>query len=364
MNPSDYLREKRQQVEREVKNIKEFDVFDFNYVPEQPIERPEMDRIINAILKYEKTHIPTNIFAFGSRGCGKTLTVKYLQRLFQASEGDARILYVNARENNTSFKMFAHILGVPPRGVSLSELFDRFRREHATPTVLILDEVDFISEKDRHKEILYLMSRCSENYMLIMLANNPKFQADIDARTKSSLNPIPLHFKNYDAMQIREILERRAKRGLHTYSPALTAEIAGMTVKRTNSDVRVAIKSLYYMATEKGESVAECFEHAQRDLKTDLICDLNYNNLLVLKAIALSREGLVKDVYERYSRLCAEKSEKPFCYAHFYHNLSYLQSVGLILLASTKVGQTYTNRIGLLFHHSLLDGIHQSKLNR
>jgi archaeal cell division control protein 6 len=364
MDPESYLRAKRMEVDKEVANIKDFRVFDFNYVPEHPIERPEMDRIVNAILKYERSRIPTNIFAFGSRGCGKTLTVKYLHRLFETSDDKVQLLYVNARENNTSFKMLAQVLGVSPRGVSMTELFDRFRRAHTKPTVLVLDEVDCISDKDRHKEILYLMSRCPENYMLIMLANNPKFLSEIDVRTRSTLAPVPLHFRNYDACQIGEILDQRAKRGLVSDSSGIAQEIAGLTAKMTNSDVRVAIKTLYYVATAKGETVRESFEQAQRDVVADLICDLNYNNLLILKAASLSKEGLVKDVYARYSRLCADKSEKPFCYTYFYNNLSYLQSLGLILLASTKIGRAYTNRINLLFQPALLHGIHQARLSR
>ncbi len=361
MDPEQYLRQKREQVENEVRNIRDFRVFDLNYVPDQPTERPEMDRITRAIVKYERSHLPINIFAFGSRGCGKTLTVKYLQRLFNASDGPTRLLYVNAREHNTSFKMLAHLLAVTPRGVSLSELFDRFRRAYSAPTVVVLDEVDFISDKDRHKEILYLMSRCPDNYMLILLANNPKFVAEIDVRTRSSLHPVPLHFKNYDAVQVSEILRQRAERGLHTHSAELISRIAGLVVKHTNADVRVALKTLYYMATERGQDLDECFRSAREDLTADLIGDLNYNNLLVLKAAGHSPNGLVKDIYERYSQLCAAKNEKPFCYAHFYNNLSYLQSLGLILLSSTKVGRAYTNRIGLLFHQDLLKTAYHAK---
>ena len=362
MDPAEYLREKRARVEEQVKNIRDFRVFDLNYVPDQPVERPEMDRIVQAILKYERSHIPTNIFAFGSRGCGKTLTMKYLQRLFREAQGEARVLYVNAREHNTSFKMLAQLLSVTPRGVSITELFDRFRRVYTAPTVLVIDEVDFISEKDRHKEILYLMSRCPENYMLILLANNPKFVAEIDGRTRSSLNPTPLHFKNYDAIQIFDILKQRAERGLKRCVPGLLKEIAALVVRNTNSDVRVALKTLFYVATEKGKGAQDSFDVALSDLRADLIGDLNYNNLLVLKAASQGKEGLVKDVYERYTELCAAKSEKPFCYAHFYNNLSYLQSLGLILLASTKVGRTYTNRIGLLFQPELLGSAHQTRL--
>ena len=363
MDAFDYLKEKQDQVEKEVKNIKDFRVFDLNYIPDTPINRPEMDKITKAVLKYEKSCIPTHIFAYGSRGCGKTVTMRYLQRLFENSSVDARLLYVNAREHNTSFKMFAQLLGVTPRGVSLSELFARFKSQFAAPTILILDEIDFISDKDKDKEILYLLSRCAENYMLIMLANNPKFVSEIDTRTRSSLNPAPLHFKNYDAIQMLKILAQRAKEGLKGHSPAMLKEISALAVKHTNSDVRIALKTLYYMATEKGKDLQECFHNAQKDLTADLICDLNYNNLLVLKAASKTSTGFVKDIYETYSRMCAMKNERPFSYAYFYNNLSYLQSLGLILLASTKVGRAYTNRISLLFHPALLQSVYEAKFD-
>ena len=364
MDPAQYLRDKRAQVEKQVRNIRDFRVFDFNYVPDQPIGRPEMDKITQAIVKYERSHIPTNIFAFGSRGCGKTLTVKYLQRLFNESKEGARVRYVNARENNTSFKMLAQLLSVTPRGVSLSELFERFKKEHPSPTVLIIDEVDSISKKDPHKEILYLASRCSENYMLVLLANNATFQEkEIDEKTRSSLNLVSLHFKNYDAVQIREILERRARKGLKKWNSVLLKEIAALVVKQTHADVRVAIKTLYYMATERGENLQDSFQNAMRDLTADLICDLNYNNLLVLKAASQSPNGLVKDIYDRYVRLCTQKSEKPFCYAHFYNNLCYLQSLGLILLLSTKIDRSYTNRIELQFPAVLLQHAYEARFN-
>jgi len=361
LDPNQYLATRRAEVEKAIQNIRDFRVFDFNYVPEQPVERPEMDQITQAVIKYERSRIPTNIFAFGSRGCGKTVTLRYVARLFQESRGDVRLLYVNAREHNTSFKMLAHLLGVTPRGLSLSELFERFRAAFQSPTVLVLDEIDFISDKDRDKEILYLASRCPESYMLILLANNPKFIAEIDVRTRSSLHPVPLHFRNYDAELIFMILRQRAERGLKRWSSGLLRGIAALVVKHTNADARAAIKTLYYMATERGQNLQASFQNALRDLTADLICDLNYSNLLVLKAVSQTANGLVKDVYDRYSKLCVAKSEKPFCYAHFYNNLSYLQSLGLILLSSTKIGRAYTNRIGLLFHPSLLDVAYQAK---
>jgi hypothetical protein len=39
---------------------------------------------------------------------------------------------------------------------------------------------------------------------------------------------------------------------------------------------------------------------------------------------------------------------------HFYSNLSYLQSLGLLVLISTKVHRTYANRIQLTFDPTIL----------
>ena len=50
MDPKRYLMERRAEVAQAVENITNFQVFDFNYVPDQPIERPEMDQLVRAIL--------------------------------------------------------------------------------------------------------------------------------------------------------------------------------------------------------------------------------------------------------------------------------------------------------------------------
>ena len=361
-----HLREWQREAEQESSHVRDFRVFTLNYLPEEPIERPEMEQISRAILRYGHSGIPTNIFIFGSRGCGKTLTLKHLQSAFSQEGITARILYVSARGNNTSFKMLARLLNVTPRGYSLSELFDRFCETHPGKTVLIIDEIDFMSDKDPGREILYMMSRAEQNYMLILSANNPRFLHNLDSMTRSSLGPVPLHFRNYDAEQIFSILKQRAETGLKSCSDSLLREIAGMVTKLTNSDVRVAIRTLYYAATDKYPSVEQCFEHAQRDLVADVMRGLNYNNILQLQAVLGSKERLVKEVYREYLRICEGRQEKAFGYTRWLHNLGYLQSVGLVLLISTHVktgvGATRTNKIEPLFEEALLKNAFQEKL--
>ena len=350
------MRTQKDRLSEETALVKDPSVFDFNYIPEQPFMREECKAIIDAMLRFDLTGIPTHMAVIGSRGSGKTLTLKMLQK--EVTQQTAlNVLYANCRHHNTSFKILAHFLNVKARGASLSELYERFSETCSGRTVVVLDEIDLMSLKDHRREILYLLSRSEKPFMIIMLSNSPHVLKELDAATRSSLQPRLVHFRNYNAEQIHEILRDRAAQGLHSWEDGHLAEIAALTARRTNADTRVAIKTLCYIVTEAPGDVALCFEQARRDIVVDLVNDLASPTLMILWAAASSQSELAKDIYERYCRISQELQEKPFSYVYFYSNLSYLQSVGLIALVSAKVDRVYTNRILLTFERSVLDPI-------
>jgi cell division control protein 6 len=362
MKITDYLSRQARALDDTSRRIKDFRIFDFNHIPDEPFMREEAKPIIDAYLRYLKTGIANHLFIFGSRGSGKTLMIKYIQRLLAKRE-HADVLYVNCRQHNTSFKILAHLLGVRPRGCSLDELWHRFSDAYSRRLILVLDEVDLLSDKDRHKDILYLLARSPKNYMAVLLSNHPKFLNKLDESIRSSLQPEMVHFRNYDAQEILAILRDRARLGLRQFQEEKLARIAALTTRTTNSDVRVAIKTLYYVALEQVPNVEEIFDRARRDILKDVLADLNDRNLLILQAASEAREPFVKEVYARYCRISQAASEEPFSYVYFYSSLSYLQSIGLILLLSTKVGRTYTNRIQLLFDPELLEVIGRARFD-
>jgi len=132
-----------------------------------------------------------------------------------------------------------------------------------------------------------------------------------------------------------------------------------MTAKHTNSDVRVAIKTLYLSALEPDLPLRQHFEKARRDIMFDVVKDLNDKNLLILKAAQATPDGLAKGVYESYQQISTRCQEEPLSYMAFYSTLSYLQSLGLVVLLSTKVNRAYTNRVQLTFDPSILQTIIQ-----
>lgn len=350
---AEYLRQRKQHVAEQARAVRDFQVFDFDHVPDQPLLRDEARQLIDDMLRFEVSGIPTHYAIIGSRGSGKTLTLKYLQRIVP-QQAQLDVLYANCRDHNTSFKILAHLLNVRARGASLAELFKAFCSRCDRKTVVVLDEVDLMSAKDPRREILYLLSRAAQPFMVLMLANNPHVLKQLDPATRSSLQPLPLHFRNYDAGQIAEILRDRAERGLARWDKGQLAEIAALTVQSAHADARVAIKTLFYAVTRPKERLADCLERARRDVLVDIINDLSDAMLFMLWAVEASPTDFIKPIYKQYCRSCHERRERPFSYMHFYSSLGYLQSAGVVALHSTKVGRTYTNRVQLTFDRPIV----------
>lgn len=363
MNIKAYYKEKKSRENVKSNLVKDFSVFDFNYIPKEPLMREECKHLIDEMLRFEMTGIPTNQAIIGTKGSGKTLTLKYLQNLMNA-ETQLSVVYANCREHNTSFKIFAHLLDVQARGASLTEMYKKFCQRYCGKTIVLLDEIDLMSRKDRKREILYFLSRSKNPYLVIMLSNNYRVLRELDASTKSSLQPVTVYFKNYDASQLRDILHERAKHGLHKRNNSSLAQIAAMTTKKTNGDARVAIKTLYYTVTETKTDIEACFEKAREDIIIDMINDLSDPTLMILHAVTSTRSDFAKEIYTRYCQVSLCQNERPFSYMYFYSNLSYLQSMGLVALIATKVGRTYANRVMLTFDEPILEPIYRLRLAR
>lgn len=356
MDIDKYLRDKTNRIEKSFGKIRDLRVFDFNYIPPAPLFRAELRPIIDALVRYEKTGVANHLLVVGSRGCGKTLSLLYLRKLFQ--ERNLDLLYVNCRVENTSYKILARLLGARARGVSFAELAERFGDAYPNKTVVLLDEIDLLSDKDKNREILYFLSRSENNYMAVLLSNNPKWASTLDESIQSTLQAEQIYFRPYSAWELRQILGQRAKEGLESAPDEVLAKIAALTAKYTQSDARVSLKTLYYWAVEPKTSLEDIFQKARRDLVVEIVKNLNDKSLLILRA-AGTEEKPVKEIYENYRRLCSQYKDQPFSYVHFYSNLAYLQSLGLILLTSTKIRRSYTKLLQLTFPVDVLDAVWQ-----
>jgi len=85
-------------------------------------------------------------------------------------------------------------------------------------TIIVLDEIDKLGD-DR---ILYNLSRARENmditnrYISIFgISKDLMYKERLDARTLSSFGDNEIVFAHYDAYELRQILEDRARMGFH-----------------------------------------------------------------------------------------------------------------------------------------------------
>ena len=117
MEMMDFLKREQERHAKLRDIVKDFSVFDFSYIPDEPFMREESKYLIKELARFEISGIPTHLAVIGTKGSGKTLTLKYLQRLLNA-DGRLNVIYANCREHNTTFKIFAHLLGVQARGAS------------------------------------------------------------------------------------------------------------------------------------------------------------------------------------------------------------------------------------------------------
>lgn len=350
----EYYKVSRKLLERSRRLMKNPNVFDFNYVPKKVFIREELKAVMDSIVKFDHFKTPFNLFIYGSRGSGKTVLLKYLMNYLR-KKIKTPITYVNCRLNNTSYRILSGLMGDKSNsGLGAPELYRKLTKMYER-LVVILDEIDLLSLRDKRNDILYYLSRSERSYMVILLSNNPSFYNKIDMSAKSTLQLEKMHFRNYNAGEVYEILKYRCKEGVNQYSHEDLKKIAALTARESNGDVRIAIKTLQYTVTKKYDRIETNFEKAREDIFLDLLLNQSDQIVLILKAVQLSKQKLVKVVYERYRDLCGKHKENAYSYMHFYNNLSYLQSIGLILLIATKVHRGKSNSIELLFDEGILN---------
>ena len=62
-------------------------------------------------------------------------------------------------------------------------------------------------------------------------------------------------------------------------------------------------------------------------------------------------------MFRTYEQLSQDAGEASFSFVYFLNNLSYMQSLGLVMLMQTKVNRAYTSKVSLLFSERVLDSI-------
>jgi cell division control protein 6 len=207
-------------------------VLQINHQPEDILHRTEQVKsialIMAPVLRGERT---SNLFIYGKTGSGKTLSVNYikdelLKRVKKDVDFNLRIEYLNCKlkkVSDTEYRILAELIKklggkIPVTGLPTEVVYNKFIElvdSKKQLIVLILDEIDYTVKKIS-SDFLYNLTRINSELSnsqicLVGISNNLTFLDEIDPRARSSLSEEELTFPPYNALQLQDILSKRAE---------------------------------------------------------------------------------------------------------------------------------------------------------
>ncbi len=307
-----------------------------DYIPDELPHREEQIVKLGSILApaLQKSR-PSNVFIYGLTGTGKTAVTKYVLKklLKKASEvgSDVVACYVNTRQDDTTYRVLVRIgeclgLRIPFTGLSTAEVYRRVMRaldSLSTIMIVVLDEIDFLVKK-RGDELLYRLTRANEELTrskisVIGITNDVRLVESLDPRVRSSLGEVEMVFPPYNALQLEDILWRRARiafkedalgDGVISLCAALAAREHG-DARRALDLLRVAGEIAEREGADKvtTDHVYKARAEIERDRVFEVVSTLPLHSKLVLLSIMklcrdLGRSPTTGEVYALYREFC------------------------------------------------------------
>jgi cell division control protein 6 len=371
----------------EAKLFKDREVLRHDYLPDRLPHREDQIRVLGqAVAPVLKGSRCSNIFIYGKTGTGKTAVTKFVLSHLESKAKEygapVRFCYVNCRMTGSEYRVFASLsqslgLSIPFTGLSVGEVFDRFRTGlDATRTIflIILDEIDALI-KDRGDSILYELTRINEaltksKLALIGISNDLRLKEFLDPRVFSSLSEEELVFRPYDAGELRNILLERSKLGF--YEDALSdsaLSICSALAAAEHGDARRALDLLRVageVAERQGsnkvteEHVREAEKHIEHNKVVEALKNSTLHSKLVLLSVyqlgkASSSSATTGEINDVYNELCGELGVSPLTQRRLGTLINELDAMGLLNSKVVSMGRYgRTKKIRLEISRSLI----------
>ncbi|MEK6928443.1 MAG: orc1/cdc6 family replication initiation protein [Nanoarchaeota archaeon] len=316
-------------------------VLQSNYSPNNITHRDEQISAIASILAPAlRGERASNLFVFGNTGCGKTLSVHYvchkiIQKLKEVGEEHLKFIYINCKLKkvaDTEYRIVAEMINelggkVPATGLPTDQVYEKFielidRKRQII--IIVLDEIDQAIKKI-DDNFLYTLTRLNSSLKnaqisLIGISNSLTFMDHLDPRVRSSLGEEEIVFPAYHALQLQDILRKRAEKAFKegVLEEGVIAKCAAYAA-REHGDARRAL-DLLRVAGEiaerenKDKILLEHIDSANQKIERDKILDTIEGSprqfQLVLSAIISltqknSEDGIFTgDVYSSYQEAC------------------------------------------------------------
>lgn len=351
------------------------------YTPEVlPHREREIENLAQIFLPALRGEAPSNVFIYGKTGTGKTAVTKYVgKRLIKKGKerkANINFIYMNCEVVDTHYRLLQNIANhiierwedrIPFTGLPTDEVYTRLTKamdEKGGVTIVVLDEVD----KLKGDEALYTLTRINSDLSrakvsLVGISNDLKFTEFLDPRVKSSLGEENMVFYPYDAKQLQDILEHRAREAFKpdALSPSVIPLCAALAAQE-HGDARRALDLLRVSAElaerERATKVTE--KHVRKALHkieldhiTEVIRTLPLQSKILL--LAMVREEREKrasglkpsmttgEVYERYRQLSKKLKIESLTQRRIADLISELDMLGIItarVISKGRYGRT------------------------
>jgi cell division control protein 6 len=355
-----------------------------DYIPDSLPHREKQIQYLGEMLAPGlRESICSNILIYGNTGTGKTAVVKYvLNRLeIKAKELDSKIIvnFINCRLIGTEYRIFSSLCSsldtkIPFTGLALGEVFDRFKYSLDSKKLLLivgLDEIDAII-KNRGDILLYELTRINEGLKnskvsILGISNDLKFKELLDPRVLSTLSEEELVFRPYNANELYDILEERAK--IAFQENVLTKgviELCAALAAAEHGDARRALDLLRVageVAERKGnnyvkeEHIREAQTRIEYDRIIEILKSLPTHSKIVLLSVYLLKNydidrSITGDIYNVYCEICEEMGYSALTQRRISGLISELDIMGLLnskVISLGRYGRTKKISLGIQY---------------
>ena len=284
----------------------------------------QLESVVSFLKPTLQGNRPPNMLLYGPAGTGKSLIIgavtQQIIELCQSKGERFGVVDINCQPINTLDQAVYELVqtvaqdvgtevGVPETGVSTKRKYRRLYElinEHYDSVIFILDEIDLLvgrreNDEPAYSKLLYQLSRASNTneiegrVSVAALTNDPKFMEDIDGRAESSFNPRDVYFPDYDANQLREILENRRDAFRQNALEDDVIPLVAAFAAQSHGDARKAIdlfRGAGDLADERGDEVVtedhvrESQEEIDKDRSLKLVEGLTTQKKVSLYATA------------------------------------------------------------------------------
>ena len=284
----------------------------------------QLESVVSFLKPTLQGNRPPNMLLYGPAGTGKSLIIGAVtQQIIDLCESKGErfgVVDINCQPINTLDQAVYELVqtvasdvgapvGVPETGVSTKRKYRRLYElinDYYDSVIFILDEIDLLvgrraNDEPAHSKLLYQLSRASNTseiegrVSVAALTNDPKFMQEIDGRAESSFNPRDVYFPDYDATQLREILDNRRDAFREDALEDGVIPLVAAFAAQSHGDARKAIdlfRGAGDLADERGDGevtedhVRESQEEIDKDRSLKLVEGLTMQKKVSLYATA------------------------------------------------------------------------------